>query len=59
MRQGREGMKHMKTAFPSGVRIALTRGREETLSSFIKVKTVLKREEATGIAVEEEDGETR
>lgn len=49
-------MKHMKTAFLSGVRIALARDQGETLSNFVKVKAVLKREEATGIAVELEGG---
>lgn len=54
MRQGREGMKHMKGAFMSGVRITLKREQGETLRNFVKVKAVLKREEATGNAVEEE-----
>ena len=56
MRQGREGMKPMKGAFMSGVQTTLTREQGETLRNFVKVKTVLKREEATGIAVEEGGG---
>lgn len=55
-RQGREGRKYMKAAFLSRTRIVLTKEQRETLSNFIKVKTVLKREEATGIAVEEDHG---
>lgn len=55
-RQGREGRKHMKAAVLSETRIVLTREQRETLSNFVKGKTVLKREEATGIAVEEDNG---